>query len=599
MKYGIKKVSSKFVSKITITYILVVLVIFLPTMSIILKQTAEIVKEKHLDQSIYMVRGLDDSLQQNCDYFHEMIRQMNQSEEVMDYLSTESENSKIDSFSSYYDFLNAVNTIYYNNYSLKGIGIYRLSDSSYYYFSKVYADYYDKNSSLPPDLEALAGNATQKFIIEKTEYNSRLAAKCFKVSSNFKAYNNYKNIAVITFDVDVSEYKDRMKLYYPEGVVGYVFFVTPDGELLYDSSDQYDSDFIDFQKVIQEKPETVSRKGKEYFISVSAENELGCTVIHFVPKTIADRQMAAITNVTVIAVFAAISLIVMAMLLFNGLFSKRIKVLKYYLSEIQNGDLSVRIPLKGIEDEIMLVGKSINQMCEQLQRYIEHAYVIKLQQKDTELKLKNTEIKTLQAQINPHFLYNTLEMIRMKLNQEQESECASMILILSKLFRNSIKENIVISFREEIQTVKLFLRLYQLKYPELKTEFMIEDSILPFACVRSTLQPILENAVTHGYSEKSDFKISIRGYFEKESIIIQVADNGKGISKDRLEDMNALMKRNAEIETRHIGLYNVNNRIKLLFGTNAEMSVESTEGQGTCVTVCFPKRELGEFENDV
>lgn len=210
--------------------------------------------------------------------------------------------------------------------------------------------------------------------------------------------------------------------------------------------------------------------------------------------------------------------------------------------------------------------------------------------------LRKSQYDMLQTQINPHFLYNTLETINwMAYNMSNSENPVSKSLInLASFFRNTLTSGYFVSIENEIKYTKEYVNILALRYGDLfDIEWDIDESILSYTIIKICLQPIIENAVYHGIKQKNDKGlIKIKGLCDDNNIILIVSDDGVGIEKDDLDELNkTLSETSFTNEKSHIGLSNVNQRIKIIFGDNYGIHVESTVGVGTDVYVTIPKKE--------
>lgn len=210
--------------------------------------------------------------------------------------------------------------------------------------------------------------------------------------------------------------------------------------------------------------------------------------------------------------------------------------------------------------------------------------------------LKKSQYDMLQTQINPHFLYNTLETINwMAYNMSNSENPVSKSLInLASFFRNTLTSGYLVSIENEIKYTKEYVNILALRYGDLfDIEWDIDESILSYTIIKICLQPIIENAVYHGIKQKNDKGlIKIKGLCDDNNIILIVSDDGVGIEKDALDELNkTLSETSFTNEKSHIGLSNVNQRIKIIFGDSYGIHVESTVGVGTDVYVTIPKKE--------
>lgn len=210
--------------------------------------------------------------------------------------------------------------------------------------------------------------------------------------------------------------------------------------------------------------------------------------------------------------------------------------------------------------------------------------------------LRKSQYDMLQTQINPHFLYNTLETINwMAYNMSNSENPVSKSLInLASFFRNALTSGYFVSIENEIKYTKEYVNILALRYGDLfDIEWDIDESILSYTIIKICLQPIIENAVYHGIKQKNDKGlIKIKGLCDDNNIILIVSDDGIGIEKDALDELNkTLSETSFTNEKSHIGLSNVNQRIKIIFGDSYGIHVESTVGVGTDVYVTIPKKE--------
>lgn len=210
--------------------------------------------------------------------------------------------------------------------------------------------------------------------------------------------------------------------------------------------------------------------------------------------------------------------------------------------------------------------------------------------------LNKTQIATLQAQINPHFLYNTLETINwmaVKLTNGQ-NEVSQTLLTLSKLFRVCVEvEDYLISVEEEINNAQTYITILKLRYKDKFTVIWnINENIKKCKIIKICFQPLIENAIYHGIKPKrKNGIIRINGTIQEGDIIIEVIDDGIGMTQQKVEYLNQNLSRKYETKSGHIGIRNVDQRIKLIFGNKYGIAVSSMEGEGTNIKLTMPQIE--------
>jgi len=212
-----------------------------------------------------------------------------------------------------------------------------------------------------------------------------------------------------------------------------------------------------------------------------------------------------------------------------------------------------------------------------------------------EITLRKTELKALQAQINPHFLYNTLDAIGWMCEEERSQDAVEMVNALARLFRISIsKGHELIPIEKEVEHARSYLMIQNFRYKNQFTySFHIEEACFPYLCNKITLQPIIENAIYHGINRMVDEgEIIIRIREEEGDIVFSVSDNGVGMSKEQCEE---ILKSEPGDQT-GIGIKNVNDRIKIYFGEENGITIESELDEGTCVSIRMPKIKEGGYD---
>ncbi|GAA4714970.1 sensor histidine kinase [Brevibacillus fulvus] len=281
-----------------------------------------------------------------------------------------------------------------------------------------------------------------------------------------------------------------------------------------------------------------------------------------------------------------------------------IKRLQQYMREIEVGNLQARVQVES-HDEIGQLTLGFNRMVERLSSLLEEVYFAKLRETEMSLRQKNVELKMLQSQINPHFLYNSLETIRgMALEEEQES-IATMAFLLGKLLRFNLRNNLpTVSLGEEQKFAEMYLQIQKFRFEHrFDYQFDIPEWALSYKVVKFSLQPLLENCFVHGFaSNVPKLKINISVYREsKHSFVVEITDNGAGISAEILQEIEAnLRQMEPKIGESNIGIANVHKRIVNLFGAEFGIRVRSQRGAGTTVSIRMPivKDGMGEEHNE-
>ena len=210
---------------------------------------------------------------------------------------------------------------------------------------------------------------------------------------------------------------------------------------------------------------------------------------------------------------------------------------------------------------------------------------------------RKSELKALQNQINPHFLYNTLDSIIYMIDKGENQKAEEMIVALSKFFRISIsKGRTIIPLKDEIEHVRNYLLIQKIRFGEHFSYYInVDQDLYQYSCLKLILQPLVENAIEHGLNDdENDGRIDINVYQDEKNIIFEVKDNGYGISEERLKTIYQSFKDDSIHEG--VGLKNVYQRVKIYYGDSADLIINSIIDEGTIIRIIIPKEEAKKHE---
>lgn len=410
---------------------------------------------------------------------------------------------------------------------------------------------------------------------------------------------DYAGYMILTYDTESFQ---RAYEQYQKYLIGTLLVLTPEGDVIYDSSGTHYARPFPYWDQVQQSSDKAVIDRKRSIVNVSKNDEYGFVTVGIIPLDELNKGINRITQMVLAAGSICLLVTILLTVLSTTRFSKRLQDVQQRIKEIQTGNLTAK-PVMGQNDEVALIARNLNLMSKRLDEYIKREFVLDLRRKDSELKQKTAELYALQSQINPHFLYNTLEAIRMKALSSRDTETGQMIKILAKLFRSSIKEEMIITIREEMKYCQSLLELYYIRFQgRLDIVFDVEENILDYAVFRHMLQPIIENSIAHSNDlSKDNNVITVRGRQSGEYIVIAVSDNGQGMDEERLATVTEQLNQPHAYVAGSIGLQNVESRIKLLFGEDCGIGIASRKGIGTEVTVTIKaksKEELKDYVQD-
>ncbi len=252
--------------------------------------------------------------------------------------------------------------------------------------------------------------------------------------------------------------------------------------------------------------------------------------------------------------------------------------------KIGSGDFTIR-QIESTNDEIQTLSDSFDLMAERISTLLSDV-------KQEQVNLRKTELKLLQAQIHPHFLYNTLDTIVWLSEDGKNRMVVNLVTSLSNFFRTALSSGRdFISIREEALHVRSYLEIQQVRYHDiLEYQLLIPEELYEYSILKLTLQPIVENALYHGIKGKrGKGRITITGALEADTIRFEIADDGKGMEAQELEGLRQSLL--ATGRRSGFGLKNVSERIALNYGREYGIQLQSTPGQGTIVTVTIPQQK--------
>ena len=369
---------------------------------------------------------------------------------------------------------------------------------------------------------------------------------------------------------------------------GYVYLTDTNGNLIYHPDGQLISSGIvaennDNTAMLKDGNYQEQWQGQTRMVSVKTVGYTGWRIVGVMPL---DTVSLNAIKTRILIVFI-IALVLFILTIINSYISSRItdpiKELEKSVNQIEEGNLETEVYTGG-SYEIQHLGKSIQNMARQIRRLMDDIVA------EHESKRKS-EFDTLQSQINPHFLYNTLDIIVWMIENEKQSEAVKAVTALARFFRISLsKGKSIIPVRDELEHVRNYLMIQHMRYKN-KFSYSIEaeEEVLGLASLKLILQPMVENAIYHGMEfMDGDGEIKIRAWKEEEDLYLSVEDNGLGMTEEQVE---RLFTDTGHVPSRRgsgIGVKNVNERIHLYFGKNYGLSIESEPDEGTTVWIHLP-----------
>lgn len=340
----------------------------------------------------------------------------------------------------------------------------------------------------------------------------------------------------------------------------------------------------------QEDEYTAAARKISYFDSSIITNSLtseknGWIIVNAVDQSFLFSKVYMTQRLTI--TFGILALLFSIIIIFyvTRNFSGSIRKILHAMKTAQEGELSVRVELDDDGDEMSAIAARFNKMIYKINKLVEEVRAATFKQKEA-------EIRALEAQINPHFLYNTLDAINWMAIEKDEHEISNMLKSLAQILRYSVnKSNSIVKLREEIEWLKQYIYLQQTRFNYSFECFMeVDENVLDFNIHKLLFQPFIENVIIHGFegiNKGGVLDIGIKG--RENSIMIVIRDNGKGIDPETVSKLNSPDDKEITAKGSGLGASNVFNRIKMYYGDSGSWQVESETGKGTTITLKIPK----------
>lgn len=381
------------------------------------------------------------------------------------------------------------------------------------------------------------------------------------------------------------------------GNKGYVYIIDRKGEIVYHPQQQLILSGVkkELLKEVSNGGTSISHtdeNGENKIYTPFHSNKTGWTIVGVVytSELAGDEK-----EVRTMYIGAACTLILFACILavlLSARITRPIKQLQAAMKEVQQGKFEQVYIDTGGENEISSLTRSFNKMTERIDELMKN-------NRKEQAEKRKSELKALQSQINPHFLYNTLDSIIWLIETEDLSQAIKMTSVLARFFRQAIgNSKIYVSVWQELEYTRNYLLIQQMRYKD-KVAFriLVDEDVMECAIVKLVLQPLVENALYHGLKYKTtQGNIIITGGREGDSVILKIQDDGAGMSKEALASV--FKKKTSDKRHNGVGMKNIEDRLKMHYGPDYGLFVESEEGRGTTVTVTIPYKRMEETDEE-
>lgn len=394
-------------------------------------------------------------------------------------------------------------------------------------------------------------------------------------------------LGVLLVDMNYSSIEQLLTKANTDNASEYVYLMDSNGELIYHPKQKLIyMDLYQENNLAAAEYEDGSRQeefgGEKRLVTVKTISYTGWKIVSVVPMSSFDMGISGMRLFVILLIALSILMIILLNQLVSARIAKPLQKLNDSVRDWESGNMNPDIYVGG-SLEVEHLGKTLRSTVGQIQELM-HDILVEQEEK------RKSELDALQSQINPHFLYNTLDSIVWMIEGERYEEAVFMITQLASLFRISLSRGkTIISIEDEVKHARNYMNIQKVRYKNIfSVDFQIDEEILHCCTVKLVIQPLLENAIYYGVEcMDGDGEIRVVGYKREHDVYIEVQDNGLGMPKETVE---ALLKENNRIRKRGsgVGLLNVHNRIRLRFGSTYGLEIESQPDEGTTVRIHLP-----------
>ncbi|TXK81471.1 sensor histidine kinase [Paenibacillus sp. N3.4] len=401
-------------------------------------------------------------------------------------------------------------------------------------------------------------------------------------------------IGMIVMDVNFKRFQEIAEKVII-GRTGYMYIIDSEGHYVYHPNLLELDKTANFEKMhdilFGESGSFVTTNGPKVLLTYSHSSFLGWTLITSIPYKELIQGTDYIKRTILYTVIITLAIASLFGFGFASSIVRPVKRLYSYMRKVESGDFSGHIQVDS-KDEIGMLIHGFNKMVNRLQSLMDEIYFSKLKETELALRQREIELKALQSQMNPHFLYNTLETIRGMALEYGVDDISSISSSMARLLRYNLrKQTEKVKLEEELQYAEIYLRIQKYRFEnKLEYQIRIPDWARQQTIAKFSLQPFVENSIIHGEPAQGVIRITISAIRESdESFIIRIQDTGMGISEQMLQTIRlSLLQKDVISDGGSIGIVNVHRRIGLLFGEPYGISIESCYEQGVIIDIKLP-----------
>jgi two-component system sensor histidine kinase YesM len=334
---------------------------------------------------------------------------------------------------------------------------------------------------------------------------------------------------------------------------------------------------------------TINADNKDYLVIYDISDVYKWKIVKLIPMDLVNVKAEQTRDLNIYIGLSCIVLLIITIVYISNAITGSLRRLTRKIDRVGSGNFDVQVEVRG-NDEVAALSRKFNSMVIQIKELVNEEYKAKLSE-------KNARVKALEAQLNPHFLYNSLQAIASKAVLNGMKDVGRMIEALAHTFRYCVKGGNIVTISEEIQHIRNYLAIHKIRFEDrLSVEISIQEDIEDLLIPKLSIQTIVENSVKYALEQATEsILIRISTYSEEEKCIIEISDNGPGMAPELLDAVRESLRDTNWLDSANdsIGLKNLNSRLKLMFGEDAGLIIESGANKGTNVKLILPIEKQG------
>ncbi len=550
--------------------------------------------DDNLNYNYSVVQGIESYMENRKDMLMDLVttsyQYSGEGQGVFDYLEHSKKDMAVPDkeilFQKQY-MISYITSIFYNDSSVTACAVYAPNAGEIYnLYGLQKPSYFEGEEGFAPLRGSYQkGNQVRRIEIQPSTLQKETGKKSYSMVFPIVSVGSWDAIGSIEMDFSTQNITEYIHKYYP-GKTGDYLIVNQHNQVLYSTMDSFytaDADALSAFLDSDFHNQTIAWENKNYYVNFYEDRELSIRILGLVSEQDVFLGIGAVFFPCVFAALCIWLAVGLLSYLNTRTSARKLAKMKAAMGKVKNGNFQSYISVdEKHQDELYDIAICYNQMLDDLNQYIDKVY-------NSELEKNRFLMLALQAQINPHFLFNSFEAIRMKAVCNGQDEIAEMVYILSKIFYNASKGSGTLPIETELENCRYYLKLHQIRFKDqLQYEIDVDEEVYPYTIVQYALQVSIENYIFHGFdNERNDNFIKITGRKDGEKIVFVVEDNGMGMSEESLAELRESLLQFDVTQRKSIGLANVSKRLQVVFGPDSKLDIENNTPCGIKVTMSF------------